>query len=241
MAYNLFYKNMYVIVFSFIVLLGFLANNANAYGRIPLTVQEYRTWPIYCLATEKNDDREAQDRYLTRHQKVVAAQTGIWHYCLALIYVQRSERGEDILDERAINDLFYSYDKIPKSEPWARDMEVTIARAFRIKGDYEKAEHYLEIARAKSPDMAIVYSVLSSLHFDRLDYHQAVKVLEAGNEATEGTSAEINYFLGLAYLSIGNIDKAKKQEDIASSLGYPLKGLAKKIDEYERENISVNK
>lgn len=43
---------------------------------------------------------------------------------------------------------------------------------------------------------------------------------------------ELNYNAGLLYVQLGDIDKAKHSANIAYKQGYPLQGLAKKIDQF---------
>jgi len=46
---------------------------------------------------------------------------------------------------------------------------------------------------------------------------------------------EINYNMGLLYVDVGDIDKAKKHANVAYSNGYPLRGLENKIKLYNRK------
>lgn len=48
---------------------------------------------------------------------------------------------------------------------------------------------------------------------------------------------EINYNIGLLYVDIGNIDKAKKHANVAYSNGYPLRGLENKIKLYSAKQV----
>jgi hypothetical protein len=47
--------------------------------------------------------------------------------------------------------------------------------------------------------------------------------------ASESQNTELNYNIGLLYVDMGLIEKAKKHADVAYSNGYPLQGLANKI------------
>jgi Flp pilus assembly protein TadD len=54
---------------------------------------------------------------------------------------------------------------------------------------------------------------------------EARKVLESGNEATGGTSAEIHNALGFAYLNAKDYERARQHAREAYELGFPLPGL----------------
>tara|TARA_R110001583_G_scaffold154316_1_gene306001 strand:+ start:35388 stop:36125 length:738 start_codon:yes stop_codon:yes gene_type:complete len=211
---------------------------AYAYSKVEISEQEFDNWPGYCQAAPFTDVIKPPGRqrvYLTDKQRGLSGSIGIWHYCMGLIHVLRAERTMDPSGvDRGFADLMYSYEKIPKYEPWAAEMAVTIARAYRIKRNYKKAKEYLETVLINRPDYVLTYSVLAMLYFDQEKYIDAITVLVEGNANTEGKSAELNYFLGLAYLYNGDIDAAKKQEAIARELGYPLQGLAQKIAEHEQ-------
>lgn len=221
---------------------------ALAYNRVEITLPEWDSWPRYCqLAGASNAEargiRAPSGRVAPRptgSEERRIWQVGIWHYCTGLIKIQRAELGIYPVDpadfvKDAMKDLMYSYERISKSDPWASEMAVTVARGYRLQGNLEKASEHLEIARRLRPDYSKTYAVMSMLHFDRKDYDQAVEVLEEGNEATGGTSPELHYFLGLAYFKAHRYEEAKKQARIAEGLGYPLSGLKRMIQDHDRQ------
>lgn len=228
-----------------ITTLGLVAwsSNSTAFNKIPITPAEWDSWPIYCQGVVHTGVQPPPGRFrpqLSEQLVQKSWQYGIWHYCIGMIKVQRAERRihteeASRLIHDAIKDLMYSFERVTDPEdPLAAEMAVIIARAYRVKGDREKALKYLDLAEQVRPDLPQIYAVRSVLHFDKGEYDEAVAVLEGGNKATEGNSAELNYFLGLAYLNAGNIDSAKAQARIAKSLGYPLEGLQRQIEEYEK-------
>jgi tetratricopeptide (TPR) repeat protein len=159
--------------------------------------------------------------------------------------VQRAELSIDPqeaekLADSGLKDTGYSWTRMPRTEPWAAEIAVTRARAYRILGDRDKAQESLDIARSIRPSYPTIYTVMSLLHFDEEAYDKAIEVLQMGNEATGGRSAEINYFLGLSYLNADRLEEARKQADIARSLGYPLDGLARKIAEREQGQTEMD-
>lgn len=213
---------------------------ALAARKIPVTTLEWDSWPRYCQAAGHTGVEPPMGRakpQLSEREASLGWRIGIWHYCIGYIKVMRAELGilprdRDAWADEAIGNLNYSYQKIPKTEPWAAEMAVTIARAYRVLGKGDKAREYLEVARRMRPQYPQTYSVLSMLHFDREEYRQAADILEEGNEATGGRSAELNYFLGLAYVKTGEIEAAREQAKLAKSLGYPLDGLSRQITEH---------
>ena len=209
-----------------------------AFEKIAISDSEYNRWPRYCQATSEHADVPPPNGQLRptlgSNRLGLIWKVGVWHYCVGLIKIVRAERTMSVSEaDKGIFDALSSYNKTPKYEYLATEMAVTIARGYRIKKDYVTAEKYLQIPLRFHPNYEMTYSVLSSIYFDKKEYLNAINVLIEGNDATGGKSAEINYFLGLAYANIGNIKMAKEQSIIAKSLGYPLLGLDIKIASIE--------
>ena len=81
----------------------------------------------------------------------------------------------------------------------------------------------------------VPYSAMAIMQRKTGQLDQAMQTLIRGNDATDGTSAEINYNLGLVSLELGNIDDARLYADNAYRLGYPLPGLRAKLDRLARD------
>lgn len=238
----------HVSIFVFLCLTAGWYENALAFKKVEPTPFEYDTWPTYCQAHAADTIPDGRKRPVFGKEDVLILKgIGIWHYCNGLINLNRAEVQADkrtqffIFNDEAWRDLVWSwnkrsfmFDKLGRSHPLVIKMMVDIARGHRLRGEKEKAKKLLMTAIASDPRYPSAYSVMGIMYFDDKDYEKAVEVLNRGDEATKGESAEINYFLGLAYLNLGDIASAKKHEKIARSLGYPLSGLANKIAQYER-------
>ena len=55
----------------------------------------------------------------------------------------------------------------------------------------------------------------------------------------EPENAEVNYHAGLFYVTIGNLDEARKRAAVAYEHGYPLLGLRNKIAAAEKKSVPV--
>ena len=64
---------------------------------------------------------------------------------------------------------------------------------------------------------------------NKKDSEGALAALLAGNEAVQGKSAELHYFLGLTYLDLRQYDQAQIQAREAYAMGHQLPGLRRKL------------
>jgi len=89
-------------------------------------------------------------------------------------------------------------------------------------------ECYFQRAMEFSPQDAMVPAIFGIyLHrMDKLD--EALKFYEIAQQELSDYP-ELIYNMGLLYFDLGEVEKAKEYADRASSLGYPLTGLHKKI------------
>ncbi|GAA0856939.1 tetratricopeptide repeat protein [Aliiglaciecola litoralis] len=85
------------------------------------------------------------------------------------------------------------------------------------------------------PNDASTYLTWGIYFYRKNDYQQALERFLAAY-AISPNSAEVNYNVGLAYVDVGNVEKAKEFAVRAYQLGYPLQGLKNKIAEFEASN-----
>jgi tetratricopeptide (TPR) repeat protein len=85
------------------------------------------------------------------------------------------------------------------------------------------------MAIAAHPGVSEGYAGAALVYRDRGDVANARRMLETGNEAAGGASAELHYFLGLTLIDAKNYEKAQEHARRAYELGYPLPGLANKL------------
>jgi tetratricopeptide (TPR) repeat protein len=97
------------------------------------------------------------------------------------------------------------------------------------------ADCYFQRALAFRDDDEVVHMLYANYLVKRGDDERALEHYEHALRLAPN-SAEVNYNAGLFYLGVGNLKRAKELADIAYSLGYPLPGLRKKINEVEAKN-----
>lgn len=226
--------------FWILVLLAGFSPPTWAWKKITPTAVEYDAWPDICKSSQFLTIPPDKVRpIISEHEGEVLWSSGGWHYCTGLLKVRRAElmpRTSEMEDtvKDALKDINYSFEKIDKDELWSAEMAVTAARAHRLLKQVDDARRYLKFAQDKHPEYGPTYMALAMLAFDEADYGSAIEALQTGLRFAEDHSGELHYFLGLAYVRVGDYENAKRQEHIARSRGYPLQGLARKIAQYER-------
>ncbi|MEH6473076.1 MAG: tetratricopeptide repeat protein [Halopseudomonas sp.] len=209
-----------------------------------VTENEFRKMTPYCqrsFANFSNAHKSGLQGKAPKHKgkdSIVAWHAGLWHFCGGVVKLNRAKSTSNPLEREkylrsGISNISYSYGQIDKSHPWTRDMFKAYIMAYRMLGERDNAKKYLDLAIKYQPEYIGIYSLYAMFYFDTGDYKGAVKVLLEGNNIAEGKSAEIFYFLGLAMIEMREIEEAKKYEEKARSLGYPLEGLSLKIKRAE--------
>lgn len=217
--------------------------NVSAYSFVPTEV-EYQSWSAECKAAYGGSnsgrtygfDKRAPD--LGKAFSALNWRIGGWHYCGGVIKIRRAELSTNTREREknfleGIQNANYSYSRIDKTNLWAAEMATTIARGYRGLGDIEKAKDHLDEAIRYHPKYPGAYVLYAMLYFDAEDYAAAKEYLLKANDAARGLSSEINYFLGLASIELGELAEAKKFAAEAARLGYPLTGLQDKIKALE--------
>jgi tetratricopeptide (TPR) repeat protein len=113
--------------------------------------------------------------------------------------------------------------------PLYAEIATHLGTVARTGGDAATALDYFRIAMETHPEYPGGYQGAALVLQDQGKVAEAIDVLLSGNEAAAGGSAEIHYFLGMAYLKQKNLDKAAEHAKVAYSLGYPLPGLRNKL------------
>jgi tetratricopeptide (TPR) repeat protein len=216
---------------------------AAAYQFVP-TEGEWNSWPKYCQA-----------RYLTTNiggpsewsGTMPAAEIENWqtrlgpdtfvhihHYCAGLIYYKRSRTEANRYNrERMLRDAYsegiYTYSRVPAGCPVCGEIAYTMAMIEKGLGDPQRAMTFLTTAIERNPKDPIAYSALAVALRDEKRLAEARDVLERGNTAVGGESAEIHYNLGLVYIELGDMQAAVKHAQRAYELNHPLPGLREKL------------
>ena len=116
-------------------------------------------------------------------------------------------------------------------------VSLDIAGVHRGRGNDAKALSILSETVERFPETSSTYAMMSMIHRDAGEIDKAIEILLEGNTATDGQSAELNYFLGLMFLEKGDLDSAKTHAILAYNFGYPLPGLARKLN---RRGVSLH-
>lgn len=208
------------------------------------TQSEWAAWPDYCRAryvvsgagSTSSFSRQVSAAEVQRQRKRVGEEAWYWlhHYCAALAYTKRVPHETNPFQKRylkrdAESNFMGQYARLSKENWMFPVVAVSIAQMHREFGDEQRAMEFLTEAIAAQPKASSPYVLAAIIFRDNDQYDDAVDILLQGNEATEGQSAELQYVLGLTYADMGNLDQAVVHAREAYRLGYPLPGLARKL------------
>jgi len=222
-----------------------LSSSVTAYYKIQPTLVEWDSWPDYCKSAKYlfiNTPQGRSKPKLTKKQTDLSGKHGIWHFCHSYIMVQRLElnthpsQREKYLRQADEGIQYVLRQKPDLKEPMIADVVITHARLLRQQKEPEKALKLLDKLRSLHPTYLPIYSAYTALYFDKKTYAPLIALLEEGNKATENKVAEIQYYLGLAYLKAGDIENARIYEKKAREGGYPFRYLTRKLAEYDAKH-----
>lgn len=159
-------------------------------------------------------------------------------------------------DGRLDNDLDYTLRSIPNHHRalWARarwymrslkneNKRDQLQRKERLREGNPPPECYFNRAKLFNPRDGMV-SAIYGVYLHKRDAHEAALTEYKRAEEIIPQYAELIYNMGLLYLDIGNLDKAREYADKASALGHPLKGLRRRLNaatgEAERAASATN-
>lgn len=224
--------------------LTFLAGSrdASALAFTP-TEQEWNAWTDLCRARYVVSGAGIGSKFARRisksevaRQEAVAGQEAwhwLHHYCAGLVYILRAQRDEppgvDYWLREADVNIQSHYHRLSKTNPMFPEVVITLARLYREMGDKRAAIAYLDEAMTVQPEVTSPYALAAIIYRDSGDLDSALDVLQRGNTATAGGSAEIHFLLGHIYIDRGDLDSAAVHAERAYKLGYPLPGLASKL------------
>ncbi|GAA0369637.1 hypothetical protein GCM10009092_37370 [Bowmanella denitrificans] len=151
--------------------------------------------------------------------------------------VERLIRGQSSFNP--MSDIHYTLEKIPNYHRALNSMSKYMLSGRHVSkpmDEFYSAECYFKRALYFRQDDAMA-RMLFAIHL-----HRAGKLNEAEKQylivlEQQPDNPELNYNLGLLYVEMGNISKAKEHAETAYQLKYPLPGLADKIKKMEN---SVN-
>lgn len=208
------------------------------------TETEWTLWPSYCRARYVVSGAGRNTLYTRRvpasevasQQRAIGDRAWAWlhHYCAGLIYMDRAKATTDArvsahLLANAQEEFVGQYERVPPEDPFFAVLVTTMARLYREQGLTEEALAILAEGIAAQPSAPSPYAFAGLILREEHRLDEAKQMLLAGNEAVNGRSAEIHYFLGLILIDVGDIDGAAEHAQQAYALGYPLPGLREKL------------
>lgn len=208
------------------------------------TESEWATWPAYCQARymESGAGRNSPfaDRVPTAAVRSWEARMGseVWyalhHYCGGLILTTRgksepNKRDRDLLFKRVVEEYAFTMRRIQSPNAMRAEMGARKGLVHRDLGEMEQAEQTLETAITDCVKCPVGYQAKSMFYRDRGELESARAVLERGNDALEGKSAELHYFLGLVLVDLKDFEAAQEHARAAYEQGYPLPGLRERL------------
>ncbi|MGH8262335.1 MAG: tetratricopeptide repeat protein [Steroidobacteraceae bacterium] len=212
------------------------------------TPAEWESWPQYCRIQYSYINR-GQNKYgdyysdaaIAPWKAMIGEKTfgSMHHYCKAMIVLKqiRAEKNSNtrkFLVGVAVDDSDYTYQRAdPQSIAYPAIASV-MGQAKLLNGDIEEGFAILERAIEAQPTRYEAYAALAAYYREQRQVDLALKTVQRADEANHGESAEIQYNLGLLNVEAGNVDAAVANAKAAYAKGYPLPGLARKLEKLKR-------
>jgi tetratricopeptide (TPR) repeat protein len=221
-----------------------LTSSALAYFDFTPTPTEWAAWPEYCRVQYVYIMSWRSSEYATQYPQSVVDSwreqigpktfDGLHHYCAGMHYLNRSrtapdQQAREFMLNQAFEETMYTYRAADKLSPYYVKVVVSLASIKRTRGEADSAITDLKNLLTDHPTAVEAYGALAILHRQRGRLKEAKAVLEAGNEATGGASAELNYNLGLINLELGKKEEAAAFARKAYELGHPFPALREKL------------
>jgi tetratricopeptide (TPR) repeat protein len=207
------------------------------------TELEWATWPEYCRARYVVSAAGRESTHVKDVSRATVAlyesRLGGWwyalhHHCAAMLNISRARvepnaKKRNHMLEMAMRDLQFTLARTPDSNPGYAESTIQLAFALELSGKIPEAIEYLDGAIKANPKSATAYAAKAMMYRNKKDSQGALAALLAGNEALNGQSAELHYFLGLIYIDLGQYAEAQTHARDAYALGHQLPGLRKKL------------
>lgn len=208
------------------------------------TESEWVTWPDYCRARYVVSGAGTTSKYVYQvspeevsfQRKRVGESAWVYlhHYCAGIAFLKRAaaekdKQRADILLERAHTEIMSQYALLDPKDRTFPTVSSSVAKLYEALGNVDSAIEFLKRALESQPDTASLYAQAAIMYRDTGKIEEGLSILEQGDAATNGTSSELNYLLGLFYIEVDDLDSAVTHAERAYELGYPLPGLAAKL------------
>jgi tetratricopeptide (TPR) repeat protein len=214
------------------------------------TEAEFYSSPDYCKArfVTVNAGANVRPEWIQSVSKDVIAKSrealgsvmdAVHHYCAGTIWLNRARIEQDPYQKKfqldsALGEMQYTARYTGPTLPLFAEVTVGMAMVEYERGNHEEALRLLRDAIAAAPNAAIAYSAMAVIYRSKGDLKKARGVLQEGDTALGGQSAEICYNLGLVELELSEPDRAVEYAQRAYALGYPLPGLRRKLERLGR-------
>jgi tetratricopeptide (TPR) repeat protein len=206
---------------------------------------EWDSWPPHCKArysiSSAADGTEFARLVPADEVQRWRAQTGdfVWshmhHYCAGIAWQFRARLEVDPARrtqflETATREVEYTYRHLEPGMPLYSTVSIAMGSVWADRRQYSRATGYLKGAISAQPAEPSGYVALASVYQKQKRLDLAKATLLEGDEASDGSSAEIAYYLGLVSLDLGQKDAALEYARKAYGMGYPLPGLRRKLN-----------
>lgn len=204
------------------------------------TALEWQAWPVYCRVQYSWVNAGFEFTYggtvpmetVQNWKHIIGDETftGMHHWCASIHFLNRARAEPDpklhsFILNRASEDAMFSFLRADPLSPVYPNMAVTVAQIRDAMGKPDEAEEVLQRGIKAQPKRPEAYVMLAVLDRKRHKLSDARDVLKQADDATEGTSSEIQYNLGLINHELGDDVAAHANALKAYGHGYPLPGL----------------
>ena len=219
------------------------AETAMAFSYGPESQAEWDGWPMVCKVrfTVSLEGRNSvyANSFPPETVKRWADQYGdcwgmLHHHCAGILFLQRakfapSQRERQFDLNSAVQQHEFSLKTCPKSNRQFSVALTHMGMVYTETREYAKAERMFEDAIELHPDYDGAYIAKGIMLKRAGKREQSLAALQAGSTATQGSSPELEYALGLAYFDSNQFENAREHARKAYSLGYPLPNLKDKL------------
>jgi len=208
------------------------------------TEAEWYKWPEYCQARYMVSAAGVDSSFAGRvHADVVKSWESklgpeVWyslhHYCAGMLIADRAKVTPDKRERanlltRVIEEYHFMLVRLPAAHPMRAEVAAHMGLVYADAGQPELALQHLDMAIEGCPSCGVGYEAKAMFYRGRGQLTDARHVLEEGDTAMGGSSAQIHYFLGLVLVDLKEYSAASDQARRAYELGYPLPGLRDRL------------
>jgi tetratricopeptide (TPR) repeat protein len=219
------------------------AETARAFSYGPESQAEWDGWPMVCkvrftVSLEGRNSQHANSFPPETVQRWADQYGDCWgllhHHCAGILFLQRAkfapsktERQFDL--KSALQQHEYSLKTCPKTNRQFSVALTHMGMVYAEAQEYAKASAMFDDAIDLHPDYDGAYLAKGIMLRRQGKREESREALLAGSTATQGSSAELENALGLAYFDSKQFEAAREHARRAYALGYPLPNLRDKL------------